>query len=1032
MIFYPTKIRIAFLCFIFSSILLNFACSKDSDLLVDSILDENAVTSIQEKESTEVANDQIVQEQEVSSEEDSNQNLEIRTASFSPIHDAHIQSGKGYNQSIIRLEEGHRTSYLMFDLSPIGALNGKITDATLQFTINSDDGNGTVTVFKGASNNWTENNISDNTAPEIANELGSVAKEYIIGTTEVISLNPNEMNPELATLILNHAGGNDLAFASKEHEQGIGPKLVLSYEVAENAEEIEVVEEAETSSEESSEEQTNEDHEPIAIADATPSSGGMPLEVSFTGSSSTDGNGLSSYSWDFKDGSISTLADPNHTFTDAGIYEVILTVVDEAGLTSVDTVMITVTETANEAPNANVDANPKSGNAPLEVSFIGSGSTDDHAISSYLWDFKDGSTATEADPKHTFIAQGDYEVLLTVKDENGLTSQETILISVANAENVAPIAVVTSNAIAGDAPVTIQFIGSNSTDDKEITKYSWDFKDGSTATNSNPSHTFTQAGVYDVELTVEDQEGLKNSTNLSINVREVSNTAPVAIVTTNAVTGEAPLTVQFTGNNSTDDKAVIAYAWDFKDGSTASNVNPSHTFNEAGTYEVEFIVSDLEGLTDTKIVTIEVREAANNNSGGNSSSGNNGSYPSNAVYVSSYGFNSSDATNAMKEAINSSHSFIVVDKQASDWIVKPLNFQNITNKTIVFESGVVLRAKSGAFPAAHRLLQFTYSNNIEILGYGATFKMNKSEYTSGEQRHALSLVNSSNITIKGLTLRDSGGDGIYISRFNDGEYCQNILVEDIVSTNNKRQGMSVISVDGLTVKNSSFTNTVGKAPGAGVDFEPESTSDRLVGINFSNCNFTGNYGPGIQFALAKTSSSSMPIDATFRNSYVSNNYSTSNTQGSYPSEIDLGMSINNNRSPIKGNIVFDGLTVENSKWSAIWSKKTLEAYHVTIKNTVIKNISKNSNLPAIHIGILDYANSAYANMGGFTFENVLIDYDGVDASLELFGPSHGNWNLREMRGTIRVKSPSGIGFEDNLNRLATSTSSTVNLQIIAD
>ena len=56
----------------------------------------------------------------------------------------------------------------------------------------------------------------------------------------------------------------------------------------------------------------------------------------------------------------------------------------------------------------------------------------------------------------------------------------------------------------------------------------------------------------------------------------------------------------------------------------------------------------------------------------------------------------------------------------------------------------------------------------------------------------------------------------------------------------------------------------------------------------------------------------------------------------------------------------------------------------------------------------------------------------MDASLELFGPSHGNWNLREMRGTIRVKSPSGIGFEDNLNRLATSTSSTVNLQIIAD
>ena len=84
------------------------------------------------------------------------------------------------------------------------------------------------------------------------------------------------------------------------------------------------------------------------------------------------------------------------------------------------------------------------------------------------------------------------------------------------------------------------------------------------------------------------------------------------------------------------------------------------------------------------------------------------------------------------------------------------------------------------------------------------------------------------------------------------------------------------------------------------------------------------------------------------------------------SEIDLGMSINNNSNPIKGNIVFDGLRVENSKWSAIWSKKTLEAYHVTIKNAVIKNVSTSSNLAAIHVGLLSYGNTSYANMGGYT------------------------------------------------------------------
>ena len=142
------------------------------------------------------------------------------------------------------------------------------------------------------------------------------------------------------------------------------------------------------------------------------------------------------------------------------------------------------------------------------------------------------------------------------------------------------------------------------------------------------------------------------------------------------------------------------------------------------------------------------------------------------------------------------------------------------------------------------------------------------------------------------------------------------------------------------------------------------------------------------------------------------------------------MSSTNNLNPITGNIVFNDLRVENSKWSAIWSKKTLEAYHVTVKNAIIKNVSTHSNLAAIHVGLLSYGNYSSANMGGYTFENVLIDYDGVDASLELFGPSHGNWNLRSMTGEIKVKSPQGIRFEDNLNKLANTNSSSVNLTIV--
>jgi len=111
--FYPTKRSLAFTCYILLTILLNFACSKDSDLLLDSVLEDDIVATIEER--TIETNSETSEGQEP----DSQDTTESRTTSFSPIHDAHVQSGRGYNQNIMRLEENNRTSYLMFDLSPI-------------------------------------------------------------------------------------------------------------------------------------------------------------------------------------------------------------------------------------------------------------------------------------------------------------------------------------------------------------------------------------------------------------------------------------------------------------------------------------------------------------------------------------------------------------------------------------------------------------------------------------------------------------------------------------------------------------------------------------------------------------------------------------------------------------------------------------------------------------------------------------------------------------------------------------------------
>jgi hypothetical protein len=132
-----------------------------------------------------------------------------------------------------------------------------------------------------------------------------------------------------------------------------------------------------------------------------------------------------------------------------------------------------------------------------------------------------------------------------------------------------------------------------------------------------------------------------------------------------------------------------------------------------------------------------------------------------SVLASSFGWNVEDATSVFQEAIYSSADTIIVDKMVTDWIVGPNVFQDIQDKTIIFQPGVVFKAKTGAFPDNNDcLLKLIRANNIKITGYGTTFQMNKSEYAAmkdGEWRHSLAINNSSHVEVYGLVLNESGG-----------------------------------------------------------------------------------------------------------------------------------------------------------------------------------------------------------------------------------------------------------------------------------
>lgn len=90
----------------------------------------------------------------------------------------------------------------------------------------------------------------------------------------------------------------------------------------------------------------------------------------------------------------------------------------------------------------------------------------------------------------------------------------------------------------------------------------------------------------------------------------IQNEPPKAVASANKYRGRAPLTVNFDASNSTDtDGSIVSYAWDFMDGSSSIEVNPSHEFATPDVYLVTLTITDDMGLTDSTQVEIKVRNA---------------------------------------------------------------------------------------------------------------------------------------------------------------------------------------------------------------------------------------------------------------------------------------------------------------------------------------------------------------------------------------------------------------------------------------
>jgi PKD repeat protein len=315
---------------------------------------------------------------------------------------------------------------------------------------------------------------------------------------------------------------------------------------------------------------------PTAGFTANVTSGCPTLTVAFDNTSSAN---ATSFNWSFPGGSpsSSTAENPTVEYATPGTYNVTLIASNSAGA---DTLTLNNYITVHPLATAGFTSSVNG----LTASFTNTSSN----ANSYTWNFGDGNTSTATNPVHTYAEDGVYTVVLTATNNCGnATSTQTVTIV------TPPTAAFSANVTSGCAPLTVQFSNQSS---ENATSFQWSFPGGtpSSSTLENPTVTYNAAGSYNVMLTVSNAAGSNSVTQTAYINISATATAGFTYSNNNG-------TVNFTNTSSNAN----SYSWNFGDGNTSTLANPSHTYQEDGTYTVTLSATNACGtVTATQTITI--------------------------------------------------------------------------------------------------------------------------------------------------------------------------------------------------------------------------------------------------------------------------------------------------------------------------------------------------------------------------------------------------------------------------------------------
>lgn len=230
-----------------------------------------------------------------------------------------------------------------------------------------------------------------------------------------------------------------------------------------------------------------------------------------------------------------------------------------------------------------------------------------------------------------------------------------------------------------------------------------------------------------------------------------------------------------------------------------------------------------------------------------------------------------DDTQSIQATINE------VSKQGGGTVLIPNGEFLVNVKTSInLKSNITLLLDEEAYLTAiatsegsYRVLKIVNVENVKVIGGNIKGDRNTHIGDVGEWGMGIAIYNGKNISIENIEVRDCWGDGFYIAKSTSGT-SENITLNNVKSINNRRAGMSITSVKGMTITDSEFSNTNGARPEVGLGIEPNA-NEEVANVTIKNCKFNNNTYFGLQIGAGHKDVNVTNI-SVINNHFEKNNY----------------------------------------------------------------------------------------------------------------------------------------------------------------